>query len=90
MMIKFNKERALSNPLVKKAYEENKLEYELAASLIAARSKAKLTQEEVANKMATTQSFIARLESGQHFPSIKSLQKYARATNQEISITLHP
>jgi transcriptional regulator with XRE-family HTH domain len=62
------------------------LEFELARALIAARVEAGLTQDQVAHRMNTTQSAIARLESGKRFPSTKTLQSWARATGTRLQI----
>ena len=71
-----------------KEYEALALEYKIALELIKARSKAGLTQEEVALKMGTTQSVIARLESGNGLPSVKTLNKYAKATGKHLELHL--
>jgi transcriptional regulator with XRE-family HTH domain len=60
----------------RKAYDDLELEYEVALQLIQARMNAGLTQEEVAIRMGTTQSVIARLESGRTLPSVKTLSDY--------------
>lgn len=69
----------LTNPEVKKEYEGLASEYQIARELIQARIKAGLSQLEVANKMHTTQSVIARLESGKTLPSLRTIQKFANA-----------
>ena len=48
------------------------VEHEVALQLIKARKESGLTQEEIASRMGTTQSVIARLESGKAIPSIKN------------------
>lgn len=67
--------------------EYNRLEEEfaLAAQLIDARHSANLTQADVARKMGTTQSVVARLESG-GLPSLRSLKRYAQAVSKKIEI----
>ena len=89
-MIKYDtiKSELLSDPEVAKEYENSKIEFEIAQSLILARIEANMTQAEVATKMHTTQSVIARLESGQHFPSLKTIHKYANAINKHINLQL--
>ena len=49
---------------------------------------AKLTQAELARRLGTTQSAIARLESGGVSPSIKTLRRYAEATGTRLSVDL--
>ena len=70
----------------KKEYEALELDYKIALELIKARSKAGMTQGEVATRMGTTQSVIARLESGAALPSVKTLSKYARATGRHLEL----
>ena len=79
-----------SNPEYKAAYEALGLEFELARSVIEARSRAGLTQEELARRMGTTQSAIARLESGRVRPSTKTLEKLAQATGTHLKVSLEP
>ncbi|HIJ80583.1 MAG TPA: helix-turn-helix transcriptional regulator [Desulfuromonadales bacterium] len=61
-------------------------EFALAGQLIEARKKAHLTQDEVARKMGTTQSVVARLESGHPLPSLRSLKRYAQAVCGKLEI----
>jgi transcriptional regulator with XRE-family HTH domain len=52
--------------------------------LIKARTRAGLSQAELAVRMGTSQSAIARLESGQTLPSTKTLLRYAEGHRQQI------
>jgi DNA-binding XRE family transcriptional regulator len=74
------KDRMLADAEVRTAYEAMGAEFELASELIAARVRAGLTQSELAERMGTTQSAIARLESGRQLPSMRTLARFARAT----------
>ena len=56
------KARILANPEARAEYDAQAPEFELARELITARSRAGLTQSELAERMHTTQSTIARLE----------------------------
>ena len=58
----------------------------LADILVRIRARAGLTQAKVAAQMATTQTAIARLESGQQSPSIPTLLSYARANGYCLEI----
>jgi ribosome-binding protein aMBF1 (putative translation factor) len=74
-----------------KAYEALEVEYKLAHEMLAARTRAGLTQEAVAGRMGTTKSAISRLESaGRHAPSVASLKKYAAAVGCTLRIELIP
>jgi antitoxin component HigA of HigAB toxin-antitoxin module len=55
------KTELLANPAVRQAYDAQAPEFELARELIAARTKAGLTQGDVAARMGTTQSVVARI-----------------------------
>ncbi|MCG8512035.1 MAG: helix-turn-helix domain-containing protein [Rhodospirillales bacterium] len=84
------KRNLLKNPEVRAEYEARKPEYEIASVLIAARKKARLTQEEVAIRMGTKQATVSRLESGRHKPSFKTIEKYAEATGHRAVMKLIP
>ena len=70
----------------REAYEQLGPEYEVARALIEARTRAGLTQAELAARMKTTQSAIARLESGRIPPSTRTLEKVAQATGTRLRI----
>ncbi|MEI9928992.1 MAG: helix-turn-helix transcriptional regulator [Rhizomicrobium sp.] len=78
----------LRNPAFKKEYDALEEEFALAGELIKARAKAKLSQEQVARRMGTSQSAVARMESGRKMPSTTSLQKYAEAVGHRVRIKL--
>ena len=71
-------------------YERLGPEFALARALIEARTRARLTQAELAERMATTQSVVARLESGRVRPSTRTLEKVARATGTRLRIHFDP
>ena len=83
-------QRWMKTPGYKNAYEESRIEFELARQLIEARIKSGLSQEELAEKMGTSQSSIARLESGTSMPSMRTLNKFAKATNCQLQIQFKP
>ena len=60
------KVRLLADPEVKREYDALAPEFEISAELLRARLRAGLSQSELAARMSTSQSAIARLESGQH------------------------
>ena len=71
----------------RKAHDDLAAEFELARAVIAARTTAGLTQEQLAKRMATTQSVIARLESGRTRPSTQTLERLAAATGTRLKIS---
>lgn len=82
------KSRLLANPKVKAEYYALALEFEISAELLRARLRAGLSQAELAARMGTSQSTIARLESGQTLPSTKTLLRYAKATDSKFHVRL--
>ena len=84
------KTRLLKDPEVRAEYERQRPGFELATKLIAARTAAKMTQQDVAEAMGTTQSVVARLESGNAKPTWPSLQRYADAVEADLELTLKP
>src|SRR5260370_37180247 len=78
----------LADREVRAAYDALADEFDLARELIAARVRAGLTQAEVAARMRTTQSVVARLESGAQMPSVNTLLKCAQATRSRPIIKL--
>ena len=71
-------------------YDALEEEFAWASALIRARASANMTQEEVAAAMGTTQSVVARMESGRAPPSTSSLQRFARATGTRLRISFEP
>ena len=59
---------------------EFRKEYALVEALVGARTAARLTQAELARRLGTTQSAIARLKGGRVSPSFATLRRYADAT----------
>lgn len=80
------KQELLQNAEFQREYIQLEDEFALAAQLIEARKRAHLTQEDVAKRMGTTQSVVARLESGHPLPSLRSLKRYAQAVNGKVEI----
>ena len=71
-------------------YDALEEEFAIASAVIAARSHAGLTQAELAKRMGTTQSVIARLEAGKSKPSTSTLEKLAKATGTKLRISFEP
>jgi DNA-binding XRE family transcriptional regulator len=82
--------RWMKNPHYKAAYDELADEFAWASALIDVRTHAGLTQEEIAERMGTTQQVISRLESGRVKPSTRTLERYAQATGTKLMIGFAP
>ena len=84
------KARALEHADVKAEYDRLDEEFKFLDEFLKARAAAGVTQAEVAERIGTTQSAVARLESGRgkHSPSIATLEKYARALGCRLELRL--
>ena len=80
----------MKDPDYRKAHEVLEPEFEFARALIEARVKAGITQEQLARRMKTTQSVVARLESGRTRTSTQTLERVAAATGTRLKITFEP
>ena len=74
----------------RRAYEALTLEFEMARAVIQARAQAGLTQQQLAKRMDTSQSVIARLESGRVRPSTRTLERVAAATGTLLRVSFEP
>lgn len=84
------KARALARAEVKDEYDKLEEEFALLDEFLKARAAAGVTQAEVAERIGTTQSAIARLESGnsRHSPSLATLRKYAHSLGCRLELRL--
>ena len=78
------------DPEYVKEYDALEEEFARAQMVIGARTHADLSQAELAERMGTSQSAIARLESGRVKPSTRTLEKLAAATGMRLRIVLEP
>jgi predicted transcriptional regulator len=58
--------------------------------LAGARREAGLSQTEVAARMGTSQSVVARLETGEIDARLSTLQRYAAAVGRELELGIRP
>jgi transcriptional regulator with XRE-family HTH domain len=70
--------------------EDGWLFTQIAEQVVAQRRGRSLSQRELAELTGTTQSAIARLESGGRPPRIDTLQRIAHALDCELSVELRP
>ena len=82
--------KALGNAEVKVEYQKLNDEFSLLDEFLNARASQGLTQAQVAEKIGTTQSAVARMESGsgKHSPSLATLSKYAEALGCKLEVKL--
>jgi ribosome-binding protein aMBF1 (putative translation factor) len=74
----------------REAYDALGEEFDLARVPIEARTAAGLSQAQLARRMKTSQSYIARLESGKVRPSTDALERFAHATRTRLRIVFEP
>ena len=84
------KREILADPAARADYEGMAAEFAMTRELISARSRAGLTQSDVAQRMGTTQSVIARLEGGGRIPSLRTVQRYAQALGARAVVRIEP
>ena len=84
------KKRFMEDPDFQEEYTRADDEFALIEALVRARTEAKLTQAELARRLGTTQSAIARLEGGGVSPSFATLRRYAEATGTRLAVGLVP
>ena len=84
------KAQALARPDVRREYEKLEEEFEILDEILRARAEAGVTQAELAARIGTTQSVVARLETGlgKHSPSIGTLKRYASALGYRLQVRL--
>ena len=80
------KRRRLTKPDAHAGYENARLAYELGRRIRELREAQGLSQRQLADRMGTTQSVIARLEAGGSKPSMTTLERIAAALGTAIDI----
>ena len=76
----------MKNKVFKKTYEEESHRLEIAYQILQLRKKQKLNQKELAQKLETTQSAVARMEAGQQNFTTDTLQKIASVFKRDLRI----
>jgi transcriptional regulator with XRE-family HTH domain len=80
----------MKDPAYRKEYDAQEEEFALILAVAKARQRAGLSQAQLAKRMKTTQSTIARLESGRGKPSTRTLARFAKATGHRLKISFEP
>lgn len=78
--------KQLKDPETKKYYEEEGKKLEIAYQVIQLRKQHGISQLELAKKLGTTQSNVARLEAGQQNYTTDTLQKIAKVFRRDLRI----
>ena len=77
-----------TDPAKKDEASEQICHLELVMALHNARKEAGLTQEQVAKRMGTSQTYIAAIERGRKNISYSTIVRFARACGKRVAITL--
>ena len=72
----------------KEAYDALEPKYALINAMLDARNKKGMTQSEIAHRAGTTQSAIARFESGRTNPTLEFASRLSRALGAKLEIRL--
>jgi transcriptional regulator with XRE-family HTH domain len=84
------KDKKIQNPEFRKEYKRVKEEMQVASQIIKLRVKSNMTQQQLAEKMDTSQSAVVRLEGGNQTTSVRTLLKAAKALNCKLEIKFIP
>lgn len=82
------KKEMLADPKAKQAYDDLEPEYAIIRAMIRKRAEKRMSQAQLARKIGTKQSAIARLESGTYNPSLAMLRKVAKALDGTLKISI--
>ncbi len=77
---------SLRDPKFKKEFDALKPKYDLIRAILDARLKRGVTQKELARRVGTTQSAIARFESGAGNPTLDFLSKVSAAVGAKLEV----
>jgi DNA-binding XRE family transcriptional regulator len=86
------KKKALKKPDVKAAYDEAAPAFAMKRNMIAMRTAAGKTQEQMAELLGTKKSNISRLESlnSEVSPSLATIEEYARVLGYRMKVEFEP
>lgn len=80
--------KQLKNQELKRYYDEYDKQLEIAYRILQLRKKAQLSQAELARRVGTTQSNIARMEQGRQNFTIDTLSKVAKSLNKNLEVSI--
>ncbi len=82
------KKELLRDSEFKKEYDALEVEYSIITQVIQKRLDKKMSQKQLAEKIGTKQSAIARLEGGNANPSVAFLEKVSKALGSKLQISI--
>lgn len=81
-------DKQLKNKKIKHLYDEYGKQLEIAYRIVKLRKEKRMSQIELAKQIGTTQSNIARMESGQQNFTVGTLNKVAEIFNKDLKISI--
>ena len=79
---------SMRDPAFRKEFNALKPKYDLIRAILDARIKRGVTQKELARRVGTTQSAIARFESGAGNPTLDFLSKVSSAVGAKLEVRI--
>ncbi len=80
----------LKDPAFREEWERTVLARAVALRLVSYRAKHRLSQGQLADRLGMKQPAIARLELGEHNPSMETLYRLSRRLNMEFLVNIKP
>jgi transcriptional regulator with XRE-family HTH domain len=80
----------LQDPVFRREWERTAVARAVALKVLAYRTEQGLSQRALAKQLGMTQPQLARLEAGEHNPTIDTLARLAQALDIEFAIDIHP
>ena len=83
-------ESSLSNPSIRAEYDALAEEFEVAQMIVDMRKAARLTQQELADRLGMKQPQLARLETGKQLPRLDTLANLASQAGYILELRFTP
>lgn len=83
-------QKDMADPAYQREYERTRLANDVALRVLAYRTQHHMSQAELARRLGMRQPHIARLESGEHEPSLHTLTRLSSALGIEFSVDITP
>ncbi|HEX6507969.1 MAG TPA: helix-turn-helix transcriptional regulator [Chloroflexota bacterium] len=80
----------LEDPALREEWERTALARAVATSVVAYRAQQGLSQAALARKLGVSQPLVARLETGEHEPTLTTLSRLSRQLGPERHIDITP
>lgn len=81
-------QKRMKDPSFRAGFQKEYARLKLAYAMVELRKKQNLSQQEVARRLGTTQSVVARMEAGEQNFTVNTLQKIADAFRKQLKIEL--